>query len=89
MTKDREREEVWAEGAGGEEVGGLDNIHTRPTSPHLCRGPRKISLRRKITIQVGDQAVLSTGSDASAAFSGEFPSDLWVLHTAEWEERSL
>lgn len=61
-------------GGDSEEVGELDNIPTLPTSLHLCWGPRKISLRRKIPIEVGD-GVLWTGW---GEFS--FPPDLQVSH---------
>lgn len=40
-------------GSDSEEVGALDNIHTLPTSLHLCWRPRKISLARKIAVVVG------------------------------------
>lgn len=56
MTKDKEWKGVWEEVVGGsdsEEVGALDNIHTLPTSLHLCWCPRKISLAGKIAALVG------------------------------------
>lgn len=59
MTKDKEGKGVWKEGGhDSKEVVELDNIHTLLTSLHLCWCPRKISLGRKIAVQVGDHCVV-------------------------------